>query len=236
MSSNPHASVLGRLNAAQLVIANSLDEAEIQSIMTGYGYPPEALQEALSQYDAAAAAVQQQELARSAQETATHEAVLAERSARDAYQALAKVARAVLQQDKHLLSGLGLTGREPATASVFVEAAKALFANAAVTAGIADHGFDAARLKAEGAKILAFDKAKRKQEAAKGIAQQATEKRDAVLEQLDAWRAQYVKIARVALRADKQLLERLGVPARTSKTAAQVAASKKKSQAKDAVG
>jgi len=38
---------------------------------------------------------------------------------------------------------------------------------------------------------------------------------------LDAWRAQYVKIARVALRGKPQLLEKIGVPARTSGTAAQ---------------
>jgi hypothetical protein len=45
---------------------------------------------------------------------------------------------------------------------------------------------------------------------------------------LDAWRAQYIKIARVALRGEPQLLEKIGVAARTSKTSAQRAARKKK--------
>jgi hypothetical protein len=38
---------------------------------------------------------------------------------------------------------------------------------------------------------------------------------------------QYLKIAKVALRGKKQLLEKIGVAARTSKTAAQRAAPKK---------
>ncbi len=38
------------------------------------------------------------------------------------------------------------------------------------------------------------------------------------------WAAQYLKIAKVALRGKKQLLEKIGVTARTSKTAAQRAA------------
>ena len=63
------------------------------------------------------------------------------------------------------------------------------------------------------------------QEAAKGAAQQATRERDLAL---DAWRAQYVKIARVALRNKPQLLEKLGLPARTGRTAAQRAAKRRK--------
>jgi len=47
------------------------------------------------------------------------------------------------------------------------------------------------------------------------------------LTSLEAWRAQYIKIARVALRSKSQLLEKIGVPARTSQTAAQRAARKK---------
>ena len=58
------------------------------------------------------------------------------------------------------------------------------------------------------------------QEAAKGAAQQATREQDAALHALDAWRAQYIKIARVALRYKPQLLEKIGVAARTAKTPA----------------
>jgi hypothetical protein len=43
----------------------------------------------------------------------------------------------------------------------------------------------------------------------------------------ERWVAQYLKIAKVALRGKKQLLEKIGVTARTTKTAAQRAAPKK---------
>ena len=59
---------------------------------------------------------------------------------------------------------------------------------------------------------------------AKGTAQQATQDQDAALAAMNEWVAQYVKIAKVALRGKKQLLEKIGVTARTTKTAAQKAA------------
>ncbi len=62
---------------------------------------------------------------------------------------------------------------------------------------------------------------------AKGAAQQATQDQDAALAALSDWMAQYVKIAKVALRGKKQLLEKIGVLAHTSKTVAQRVASKK---------
>ena len=55
------------------------------------------------------------------------------------------------------------------------------------------------------------------QEAAKGATQQATREQDAALTALDAWRAQYIKLARVALRGKSQLLEKIGVAVRSAK-------------------
>jgi len=64
-------------------------------------------------------------------------------------------------------------------------------------------------------------------EAAKGSAQQATVDQDAALAKMNEWVAQYLKIAKVALRNKRQSLEKIGVTARTTKTAAQRAAPKK---------
>jgi len=44
---------------------------------------------------------------------------------------------------------------------------------------------------------------------------------------MNEWVAQYLKIAKVALRNKRQLLEKIGVAARTTKTASQRAAPKK---------
>ncbi len=59
--------------------------------------------------------------------------------------------------------------------------------------------------------IEAYDAANRSQEQAKGAAQQATRDQDAALKELDLWYRQYIKIARVALRDKKELLEKIPV-------------------------
>ena len=83
------------------------------------------------------------------------------------------------------------------------------------------------KVAAERAKIAAFDATNQAQEAAKGAAQQATQDQEAALAAMNDWTAQYLKIAKVALRFKKQALEKIGVTARTTKTAAQRAAPKK---------
>ena len=99
-----------------------------------------------------------------------------------------------------------------------------LFDNAAASGLLAAFGYDADRLAEERAKIEAFDTANQAQEMAKGASQQASQDQEAALTKMNEWVAQYVKIAKVALRGKKQSLEKIGVTARTSKTAAQRAA------------
>jgi len=209
-------SIAERLNAAQVAISNSLADAEIQSLVAGYGYAPAKLNEGQALYAAALAAVAAQKSAAGAQLQATQELVEAEKSARDAYQALAKVARAIFKDDRARLTALGLTGAAPRSTAGFTASAPALFENAAGAPTLAAYGYDAGRLAEERAKIAAFDLANQKQEAAKGAAQQASREQKTALASLEAWRAQTIKIARVALRGKRQLLEKIGVPARTS--------------------
>lgn len=63
--------------------------------------------------------------------------------------------------------------------------------------------------------------------AGKGAAQQATADQESALAAINSWTAQYLKIAKVALRHKKQSMEKIGVTARTTKTAAQRAAPQK---------
>ena len=148
-----------------------------------------------------------------------------EKEAHDASKALAQVARAVLSPEE--LTTLGLTGKEPHDTGGFRMAATTLFENAATIAALADYGYDADKLAAERAKVDAWEQADLAQEAAKGAAQQLAQDQEAALAALNEWLAQYLKIAKVALRSKKQLLEKIGVLARTTKTAAQRAAPKK---------
>ncbi len=71
---------------------------------------------------------------------------------------------------------------------------------------LSDYGYDADRIADERAKIEDFDQANQAQEMAKGASQQASQEQEEALKALNDWVAQYLKIAKVALRGKKQLL------------------------------
>ncbi len=212
------------LNAAQLAICNSLADGEILGLVGSFGYSQARLTEGNMLYDKALAAVNGQRAKAGEQQNATNTLLKAEFTARDGYQALAKVARAVFIKDKAQLAALGLGGKTPKDTAGFIAAARTLFDNAAGLPVLANFGYDAARLQSERLKISAYEAANQQQEAAKGAAQQSTREQEEALSALNLWVAQYLKIARVALRGKPQLLEKIGVTARSSKTAAQRAA------------
>ena len=225
MPPRPKQSTAQQLNAAQLAITNSLADPEIKAAVAQYGYTTAKLNAGKALYDIALAAVNAQKTGKGEQKVATADLKAAEKEARDAYQAAAKVARAALPAEE--LAKLGLTGKEPRDIAGFLQAAYTLFDNAADSGSLVDFGYDDERIAAERDKIEALDATNQRQEMAKGASQQATQDQDAALAKLNDWVAQYLKIAKVALRGKKQLLEKIGVTARTSKTAAQRAAPKK---------
>ncbi len=229
MPTKPMQTIASQLNSAQLAISNSLSDPEIQSLVAQFGYPADKLNEGKALYDCALSAVNAEKAAAGAQQESTRVLAQAEELAHDAYQALAKVARAVFGKDKAQLNALGLNGNMPLDTAGFLAAAYTLFDNARTLPALADYGYDSVKLQSERTKIVAYDSANQQQEAAKGAAQQSTRDQDAALQALNDWTVQYLKIARVALSGKPQLLEKLGVLARTSKTAAQRAAPKKAS-------
>lgn len=220
-------SIAERLNAAETAVSNSLAIPEIQAALAEHGYTAEKLNEGRALCEAARAAVDAQDLARSAQMAATKEAREADLIARDAFQALAKTVRAILKDDPARLAAFGLTGPEPITTAGFLNAAETLFNNASSMPSLAEYGYDPTRLAAEKAKVTRFRLAELKQEDVTGQAQAATRVQDAALEAMDEWRAQFIKIARVALRDMPEQLERIGIPERTTPTEAQRAARRK---------
>ncbi len=228
-------SISEQLNSAQVAVTNTLADAEIQGLVTQFGYTPEKLNEGKTLYDAALSTVNAQIAAAGSQFQGTSNLRTAETAARDAYQSLAKVARAVFVKDSARLSQLGLSGSMPKSTAGFISAAYTIFDNAnnvpEIKSALASFGYSDEKLASERQKITAYDSANQVQESLKGAAQQATRDQDTAIKTMNAWLAQYIKIAKVALRDKKQLLEKIGVAARTTKTAAQRNASKKKAPA-----
>ena len=214
------------LSRAAQAIDNSLSDAGIRDVVATYGYNEAKLREGRALVDAALAASSAQLAANGEQQRATAALNQAEQTTRAAYQALSKLARASC--DKPSLAVLGLTGSAPSTPGGLAKAAFNLFDNAPQVPALAGFGYDAKRLAAGRATADALQAADTAQGAAKGAAQQAALRQKAAFKALESWLALYIKVAKVALAADAQQLEKLGVIARTSKTAAQRAASKKK--------
>jgi hypothetical protein len=215
----PTSSTSDQLESAQLAINNSLSDPEIMALVGGYGYSAEKLAEGKALFDAAQAAVNAQGMAAGQQKSATAAFNDAQTQAFDAFQALATVARAAVT-DSGQLKVLGLEGPMPRKTGAFSKAASQLFENAASIPTLTQFGYDAARIAAEAAKLSAYVTANDQQEAAKGAAKQATTDQDAALNALNKWAAQYIKIAKVALRAKPDLLKKLGVTAQRGPTAA----------------
>lgn len=216
-----------KLHDAQVAINNTINTEVVQSAVTVFGYGPEQMGIGKALHEAAVVAVQLQQVAAGAQQDATARLKEKEKEAMAAYQDLAKVARAVFIQTSSKLVALGLRGRMPRATGAFIQAGYKLFDNSLLSPELASFGYDVDRLTSERAKIAAYEQADLEQEVAKGAAQHATQSQIMALDTMGAWVTQYLKIARVALRANPQFLEKLGVKARTSKTAAQRAASRR---------
>jgi hypothetical protein len=223
--SRPKSTTDDQLSAAKLAIDTSLADAEIRALVAPYGYNDKKLAEGRQLFEAADAAVNAQGRAESAQLAASETVDAAKAQAVKAYQDLAKIARATVAPTA--LPGLNLDKPMPQGTAAFRSAASQLFANAAAIGSLAEYGYDAAKLAAESAKLTAFEDANRAQETAKTVAKAATVAQNAALTALNKWTAQYIKVARVALSTQPEMLGRLGVTARVGPTAAQRAARKK---------
>jgi hypothetical protein len=229
--------IASQLNSAQVAINNTLADAEIQAAVAGYGYSVEKINAGKAIYEQAVAAVNAQIAAIGAQRDTTASAATARQAAREAYQSLTKVARAIFAQEKTRLITLGLTGIMPKSVAGFLTAAYALFENAnqpEIQAQLANYGYDSAKLQSERALVAAYEAANRSQDQAKGAAQQATRDQDAALKELKLWHQQYIKIARVALQGKKELLEKLGIRMLSGKTPAQRGAPAKAAATREA--
>jgi len=90
---------------------------------------------------------------------------------------------------------------------------------------LASFGYSEEKIASDRQKISDYDSANQLQESLKGAS--TTRDQDSSMKAMNAWLAQYFKIAKVVLRDKKQLLEKIGVAARTSKTAAQKNSAKK---------
>ncbi|MBK6325234.1 MAG: hypothetical protein KA362_11155 [Chloroflexi bacterium] len=203
-----------RLMAAQVAIDAVLGDGALQAALTPFGYGPErmAAGRVLFEETEALQQAQQREYGEQFGATAALEAVYA--AADTAYTRSLKLARVAFKGDVRAQQGLGLNGRRKKSVSGWAEQALQFYASLLqepdFLAAMAPFGYDAAKAQAEMDLVTAVRAANVTQENEKGDAQKATQLRDAKLDELDDWLADFKAVAEVALADDAQQLEKMG--------------------------
>lgn len=211
---NAKKSIAQRLLDAELAIDNTLSNQDILTAVTPYGYDEAALEAARDLQREAMALHEQQQQEYGEQYEAT--AVLREAwdTAADAYGAALKIARIAFRGNETAHKALGLGGSRKQSLSGWLDQARLFYNNMLRTpefiAAMTPYTYNETKLEAEAALVEAVANANEAQEKERGEAQQATKVRDAKMDELDQWLADYKAIAEVALAVSPQSLEQLG--------------------------
>jgi hypothetical protein len=225
MVSKPVTTQAKRLNFAKKVVTNGQKVPEIKTAMAEYNYTTAKYTHAKTLIATVEEGLSERSIERGGQKGATVDEHIAQQEASAAYQGVAQLANKRLTPAQR--TELGLPARQPRKTATFITTAYTVLDNLATTGLLADYGYTADKIAAERAKIEAYEQADQAQAEAKGAKEQGTKDQEAAFAELDAWVTAYVTIAKTALRKQPQLLEKLGIKVRSSKTKAQRAAPKK---------
>ena len=228
----PKSRISQDVQALGIIVTNIRKNPEIGEAMGTVGYGPLRLDVVHESYAGTSDLVSRQVSAVGAAREATAKLKLASRVARRAILTVVEACRHEFRAEPALLAKVGANQAVPKPVAQLTTMGLAVLTNAASDPAIAarlaaNFGYTPERFASERESVDALIAARRNKEDAKGAAQQATaDQKDAVTKlrrELSAIRG----MARQALRDKPQLLEKLGITARTSKTAAQRGAGKK---------
>jgi len=200
---------------AQVAIENALSDAGILAALTVFGYDTAKINVGKTLYHAALTLTNQQKAKYGAQYGMTAEIKTAFDTADKAYMRSLKVARVAFKGNPQATAALMLRGIRKGSLSGWLEQVQAFYGNLLADADlmsvISEFGYTQRKLEAEQALAAAVAQANLAQEKGKGGAQEATKRRDAKLDALTDWLADFKAIAQVALDETPQQLEKLGL-------------------------
>lgn len=201
---------------ANQIIQNSMHEPRIQALVEKHGYSAGQLEIAQQLSTRTQLAVETQKQAAKAAQSATAEVQRTKAQARAIYQVLVQTARAVFPAGSTERAFLVADGPTPNDTRAFIAAANMLFKAAiddhAIAATLQHYGFDDYKVRAGRDAIGAYQAALQARSVAQSRALEATRDKRAAVVELRRWLAQYLKIARIALAGNRELLKALGIP------------------------
>jgi len=225
-SRNQTRNIGNQLKSASVALTNARTDANINAVLTNYGFSTTRLDEGQTLYETATSKVAAATAGRGRYLAAGEDAAKARKAVMRAYQDLARVARALFVDSPGMLGTLGLSQPMPRLNGPLLAAAQTLFNYgdypAEVATALSTHGYSAPNLAAEKAKVDAFAAALAAQGEGRGTAQQARRNQTEALVTMRKWMAKFRKIAKVALGNRPKDLEKLGIVTLVQPTPAQL--------------
>jgi len=208
-----------RLLTAQVRVDNTLNDPEILSRVSEFGYNADRMTEGKA-LQVKAAQLHQKQMTEYGEQYQASSAVKAKwEEAEKPYMVYLETARVPFKREPAIMVKLGLAGDRKTSFSGWLTQARQFYTNALndseVLAKLGQFGITEAKLQAGQQLLDELEAANTDQEKEKGEAQQATADRDVALDEMDDWVSDYTAIARIALADKPQLLEKLGIVVRS---------------------
>jgi hypothetical protein len=206
---------------SRIMIENAHSDGEIRDKLYEYGYDEKKLLEARALHREVLVLFNEQKKEYSGQMDATEEMYQAWEEANKYYMKALKVARIAFQDNVKANAALMTGGERKKSLSGWLEQAGTFYSNLLSDLDfrktMEQFGYTSLKLTREMALIAKVMEKAYVQTRVSGKAQEATEKRDIKLNELDKWVSNFRVIAKVALEECPQKLEILGILDRRSK-------------------
>ena len=205
----------GKLLFAKTALENAKNVKQVSENLVLFGYDGAKLDEGLALYSKTNELNQNQKKEYGEQYQATDALNVVRADLKAQYMRHLKIARIAMKNNRGAEESMQMGGRRKESLSGFLTQAAAFYTNAlndaAVQEALARFNVTKAALKDGKAKVEEVQASYNAQLKEMGEAQQATKDRDAALDELNEWMADFIAIVRIALEGQPQYLEVLGI-------------------------
>lgn len=219
--SAPKLTIAQQIRKAQVATNNALKRKKIADALAMFGYTKAKIETGLKLANDVEELDTKQKAFQGKQHTASETLDKDLKKAKKTYSTTLEVARVAFRGKKGARTALMLGGkRKVSTAGILDQATKLyqnIINNDTYLNTMKNFGYNKPKLQAEFKLFKEAAKLDNAQERAKASAQTSTAKRDEKLKKLKRWMSDFNRIAKAALKNDRQSLEALGIVAKRKK-------------------
>lgn len=212
-------SIEDKMNRARVLINNVIDSETIKNALVEYGYDDNRINEGKTMYDTCQQSIQEKSQLYRQQYSASVKLRKISKDTHSFYMDLFKLAKRAVKDTEELSRRLGVEARLGTSNRGWITQARAFYNIAMndqeILPELAKFNITAEKLQ-QGSNLLSeVEKLDEIQEKSKGKAQEATSKRNQTLKELWSWVSDLIEVCRIAFKSNPQVLEQLGILARS---------------------